>query len=69
MISICFVYDCFLLEAPLTFIEFKIIIIIFISTSIGKFRNQLEINLVYFVIAQFHSKKAMNQSPCFDIEY
>ena len=40
------------------------------STSIRKSRNRLETNLVYFVyLAQFHSKKATSQSPCFDIEY
>ena len=36
---------------------------------IGKCHKCLEINLVHFVLAQFHSKKAMGQPLCFDIEY
>ena len=42
---------------------------LFTSTSIGKCLKSLETNLVYFVLPQFHSKKAMSQCPCFDIEY
>ena len=29
----------------------------------------MKIKLVYFILAQFHTKKAMSQSPCFDIWY
>ena len=36
---------------------------------IGKYHKCLKTNLVHFVLAQFHSKKAMSQPPCFDIEY
>ena len=36
---------------------------------IGKCHKSVETNLVYFVLAQFHSKKAMDQPPCFNIEY
>ena len=44
--------------------------IFFTSTSIGKWCHKyLETNLIHFVLAQFHSKKTMGQSPCFDIEY
>ena len=37
--------------------------------SIRKCHKCLEINIVYFALVQFHSKKAMSQPPCFDIEY
>ena len=43
--------------------------IFFRSTSIRKCHMCLKTNRVHFVVAQFHSKKAMIQSPCFDIEY
>ena len=43
--------------------------IFFTSTSIGKCRKCLERNLVYFLLAEFHPKKAMSQPLCFDIEY
>ena len=37
--------------------------------DIRKCHKSLDINLIYFVLPQFHSKKAMSQPPCFDIEY
>ena len=40
--------------------------ILFLFLTCYKF---LEINLVYFVLAQFHPMKTISQPPCFDIEY
>ena len=37
--------------------------------SIGKCYKCLETNILHFVLTLFHPKKAMRQSPCFDIEY
>ena len=45
--------------------------IIIFNNVIGKCHKCLKMNLVYFVIAQFHPMKTMShvQTPCFDIEY
>ena len=42
---------------------------IYLKISIKKCRKCLEINLVYFVLAQLYPRKAMSQPSCFDIEY
>ena len=39
------------------------------KTSIGMYHKCSEINLVYFVLAEFYPKKAMSQPLCFDIGY
>ena len=56
-----------LVAAPQNFIDISQQIF-FTNTSIRKCRNQLEINPVWFVLSQFHSKKATSQSPCLGIE-
>ena len=42
---------------------------IFTSTSIRKCHECLEINCVWFVLAQLHPKNAMSQPPFYKIDY
>ena len=65
---LCIFVIILLVQAHLTFIGIckKIF---HTCPSIGKCHTAVKIQPVYFVLAQFHPKKAMGQFPFFDIDY
>ena len=62
-----FIYLFVIVFLPLLFYQ-NLEKALFTSMPIKKCRKCLEINIVYFALAQFHLKKAMSQLLRFDIE-